>query len=152
MASTDLQRRATVLCTVCAFALAAACGRQNDDAEAANPASAGAPEASAAETVAALDANAAPEAASGADESAPTEADAAAFIEEVETFYREFGEYAARIAWAAPTISSTVSPRTRSARSRPPICEGAAWPAINNPKASDAAASDRGIPSATWAR
>ena len=32
-----------------------------------------------------------------------TEADAAAFIDEVETFYREFGEFSARIAWVNNT-------------------------------------------------
>ena len=34
---------------------------------------------------------------------APTVDEAAAFIEEVETFYREFGEYYARVAWAQAT-------------------------------------------------
>ena len=33
----------------------------------------------------------------------PTVAEAAAFIEEVETYYREYGEYAARIFWAQAT-------------------------------------------------
>ena len=36
----------------------------------------------------------------------------------------------ARIAVTAPVISSTVSPRTRSAISRPPIWEGVASPDI----------------------
>ena len=46
----------------------------------------------------------------------------------------------ARIAVTAPVISSTVSPRTRSAISRPPICEGVASPDIMRSKA-DAASS-----------
>ena len=42
-----------------------------------------------------------------------------------------------RIAVTAPVISSTVSPRTRSAMSSPPICEGVASPDImvSNPRA-----------------
>ena len=41
----------------------------------------------------------------------------------------------ARIACAPPVISSTVSPRTRSAMRKPPICDGVASPAIIASKA-----------------
>ena len=113
MVSSDFQRRVAALCMVSAVTLLAACGRQNDDANAAQTdenttiemgaetgvemgAEAGATDAGAAPETAAPPAN-------GDGESAPTEADAAAFVEDVETFYREFGEYAARIAWANQT-------------------------------------------------
>ena len=39
-----------------------------------------------------------------------------------------------RIAVTAPVISSTVSPRTRSAIRRPPICDGVASPDIMRSK------------------
>ena len=42
----------------------------------------------------------------------------------------------ARIARAAPTISSTVSPFIRSATRRPPICAGVAWPSMISPTTS----------------
>ena len=41
----------------------------------------------------------------------------------------------ARMAWAPPVISSTVSPRTRSAMRKPPICAGVAAPSIIASKA-----------------
>ena len=111
MVSSDFQRRVAALCMVSAVALPAACGRQNDDANAAQTdenttiemgaemgAETGATDAGAAPETAAPPANGA-----GDSDNAPTEADAAAFVEDVETFYREFGEYAARIAWANQT-------------------------------------------------
>lgn len=91
MASMNIQRPASILCAVSAFALVAACGQQNQTANTAS-----APENNAAsDTTATTDANAA--------KTAPTEADVAEFIERVETFYRDFGEYSARIAWANQT-------------------------------------------------
>ena len=56
----------------------------------------------------------------------------------------------ARIAETAPVISSTVSPRTRSAISSPPICEGVASPDIMLSKAEAASSRDRVAPVATF--
>ncbi|MGX1387861.1 hypothetical protein AB7M66_008992 [Bradyrhizobium japonicum] len=55
-----------------------------------------------------------------------------------------------RIAETAPVISSTVSPRTRSAIRRPPICEGVASPDIMASKAEAASSRDRLAPVATF--
>ena len=55
-----------------------------------------------------------------------------------------------RIADTAPVISSTVSPRTRSAISRPPICEGVASPDIMLSKAEAASSRDSVAPVATF--
>src|ERR1700736_3490623 len=55
----------------------------------------------------------------------------------------------ARTADTAPVISSTVSPRTRSAISNPPICEGVASPDIMLSKAAAASALDSVAPVAT---
>src|SRR5258707_113603 len=52
----------------------------------------------------------------------------------------------ARIADTAPGISSTVSPRTRSAISNPPICEGVASPDIMLSKADAASLPDKAPP------
>src|SRR5215469_17256614 len=54
-----------------------------------------------------------------------------------------------RIADTAPVISSTVSPRTRSAINRPPICEGVASPDIMLSKAQTASSRDSVAPVAT---
>src|SRR5690606_37814026 len=51
----------------------------------------------------------------------------------------------------APLISSTVSPRTRSAIRKPPICDGVASPDIRTPKASSASARLSGAPEAALA-
>src|ERR1700719_510053 len=56
----------------------------------------------------------------------------------------------ARIAETAPVISSTVSPRTRSAISNPPICEGVASPDITLSKADAASSRDNVAPVATF--
>src|SRR3954468_14006056 len=56
----------------------------------------------------------------------------------------------ARIADTAPVISSTVSPRTRSAISRPPICEGVASPDIMLSNADAASSRDNVAPVATF--
>src|SRR6202161_4557537 len=56
----------------------------------------------------------------------------------------------ARIAETAPVISSTVSPRTRSAITNPPICEGVASPDIMLSKADAASSRDRVAPVATF--
>ena len=56
----------------------------------------------------------------------------------------------ARIAETAPVISSTVSPRTRSAISNPPICEGVASPDIMLSKADAASSRDSVAPVATF--
>jgi hypothetical protein len=56
----------------------------------------------------------------------------------------------ARIADTAPVISSTVSPRTRSAISNPPICEGVASPDIMLSKAAAASSRDKVAPVATF--
>src|SRR5471030_879289 len=56
----------------------------------------------------------------------------------------------ARIAETAPVISSTVSPRTRSAIKRPPICEGVASPDIMLSKADAASSHDSVAPVATF--
>src|SRR4029077_10555025 len=55
-----------------------------------------------------------------------------------------------RIAATAPVISSTVSPRTRSAISRPPICEGVASPDITASNAEAASSRDSVAPVATF--
>src|SRR5690348_7710041 len=57
----------------------------------------------------------------------------------------------ARMARAAPVISSTVSPRTRSAIRKPPICEGVAFPDSIASKASADSASPRRWPCAAFA-
>ena len=56
----------------------------------------------------------------------------------------------ARIAETAPVISSTVSPRTRSAINNPPICEGVASPDIMLSKADAASSRDSVAPVATF--
>ena len=56
----------------------------------------------------------------------------------------------ARIADTAPVISSTVSPRTRSAINSPPICEGVASPDIMLSKADAASSRDNVAPVATF--
>src|SRR6185369_3682932 len=56
-----------------------------------------------------------------------------------------------RIVVTAPVISSTVSPRTRSAMSKPPICEGVASPDIMLSKAPAASSRVRLAPVATLA-
>src|SRR3954454_4671004 len=56
-----------------------------------------------------------------------------------------------RIVLAAPVISSTVSPRTRSAIRRPPICDGVASPDIMRSKASADSSRDKRAPAATLA-
>src|SRR5665213_4286054 len=56
----------------------------------------------------------------------------------------------ARIANTAPVISSTVSPRTRSAINKPPICEGVASPDIMLSKADAASSRDRVAPVAIF--
>jgi hypothetical protein len=56
----------------------------------------------------------------------------------------------ARMADTAPVISSTVSPRTRNAISRPPICEGVASPDIMLSKADAASSRDKVAPVATF--
>src|SRR6201991_1399100 len=56
----------------------------------------------------------------------------------------------ARIADTAPVISSTVSPRTRNAISRPPICDGVASPDIMMSKADAASSRDNVAPVATF--
>lgn len=75
------------LAAVSLLALTTACGQQSTSA--ATQADAATP---AAEEIAAV-----------AEETGPTVADAQEFIETVEDFYREFGEYSARIAWAQAT-------------------------------------------------
>jgi hypothetical protein len=57
----------------------------------------------------------------------------------------------ARIVVTAPVISSTVSPRTRNAISRPPICDGVASPDIMRSKALAASSRVRLAPVATLA-
>ena len=57
----------------------------------------------------------------------------------------------ARMVVTAPVISSTVSPRTRSAISRPPICEGVASPDIMRSKAPAASSRVSVAPVATLA-
>src|SRR5260370_23705559 len=54
-----------------------------------------------------------------------------------------------RIAATAPVISSTVSPRTRSAIKRPPICDGVTSPDIMLSNASNAASRLNAAPVAT---
>src|SRR3954470_12080782 len=56
----------------------------------------------------------------------------------------------ARIAETAPVISSTVSPRTRNAIKRPPICEGVASPDIIASKALAASSRESVAPVATF--
>src|SRR6516162_2220909 len=56
----------------------------------------------------------------------------------------------ARMAETAPVISSTVSPRTRSAISSPPICDGVASPDIMLSKAAAASSRVSCAPVATW--
>ncbi len=57
----------------------------------------------------------------------------------------------ARIASTAPVISSTVSPRTRSAMRKPPICEGVTSPESIASKAAAASARESAAPAATLA-
>ncbi|NNE41184.1 MAG: M2 family metallopeptidase [Marinicaulis sp.] len=80
------------IASVSIFALLTACGQQSTDSAA---------EAPAADTASDAIETAAPEAT--ASDEAPTSADAAEFIERVENFYREFGEFSARIQWAQAT-------------------------------------------------
>ncbi|NNL87598.1 MAG: M2 family metallopeptidase [Marinicaulis sp.] len=80
------------IASVSIFALLTACGQQSTDSAA---------EAPAADTASDAIVTAAPEAT--ASDEAPTSADAAEFIERVENFYREFGEFSARIQWAQAT-------------------------------------------------
>jgi hypothetical protein len=56
-----------------------------------------------------------------------------------------------RIVLTAPVISSTVSPRTRSAINNPPICEGVASPDIMRSKACADSSSVSAAPLATLA-
>ena len=56
-----------------------------------------------------------------------------------------------RMTVTAPVISSTVSPRTRSAISRPPICEGVASPDIMRSKPCAASSRVSAAPVATLA-
>lgn len=79
------RRPVRALAAVSILALAAACGQpsSNNDAQAPAPA---------AEPSPSQEANA-----------APTVDEAAAFIERVEEFYRDFGEYSARVAWVNNT-------------------------------------------------
>ena len=51
------------------------------------------------------------------------------------------GSILARMVRTAPVISATVSPRTRSAIRKPPICDGVASPDIMMPKAASACSS-----------
>ena len=57
----------------------------------------------------------------------------------------------ARMVLTAPVISSTVSPRTRNAISRPPICEGVASPDIMRSKARAASSRVNAVPDAVLA-
>ena len=57
----------------------------------------------------------------------------------------------ARMIRAAPVISSTVSPRTRSAISSAPICDGVALPLMMMSNAASASLSDSACPAATLA-
>ncbi len=52
----------------------------------------------------------------------------------------------ARMIRAAPAISSTVSPRTRSAIRKPPICDGVASPLMMMSNAASASASRKAAP------
>ncbi len=54
-----------------------------------------------------------------------------------------------RMARAAPTISSTVSPFMRSATKRPPICAGVATPSMIKPTTSVISSAVRCLPSDT---
>ena len=58
----------------------------------------------------------------------------------------------ARIACAPPVISSTLSPRTRSAMRKPPICAGVATPSIIASKAARDSSTESAAPSATRLR
>lgn len=79
------RRPVRALAAVSILALAAACGQPSSNNEAQAPAPAAEPSPS-------QEANA-----------APTVDEAAAFIERVEEFYRDFGEYSARVAWVNNT-------------------------------------------------
>src|SRR5437870_6996774 len=57
----------------------------------------------------------------------------------------------ARMIRAAPVISSTVSPRTRSPIRKAPICDGVALPLMMMSKAASASLSESGRPAATCA-
>ncbi|MFQ5564458.1 MAG: M2 family metallopeptidase [Parvularculaceae bacterium] len=84
MTITPPRRPLAALAAVSALALAAACSQQTQPGESADADAAGpAP----AETVTAE----------------PTVSEAEAFVEKVEKFYREFGEYSARVQWAQAT-------------------------------------------------
>ena len=61
------------------------------------------------------------------------------------------GSARARIALAAPAISSAVSPFMRRAMSRPPICAGVACPSMIAPNTWAICSRDRSRPPATWA-
>ncbi len=63
----------------------------------------------------------------------------------------ETGSMRARMEETAPTISSTVSPRTRSAIRKPPICDGVASPDIRMSKAARDSSRFRLSPFATFA-
>src|SRR4051794_14239006 len=54
-----------------------------------------------------------------------------------------------RMMATAPAISSTVSPRTRSAMTKPPICDGVASPDIITSKAASASSRVNALPPAT---
>jgi hypothetical protein len=56
------------------------------------------------------------------------------------------GSILARMVATAPEISSTVSPRTRSAIRKPPIWVGVASPDIIRSKAARASSKERGLP------
>ncbi len=102
MVSTHPLRLAAALCGVSACALGVACAPDAETADAGradNPAAV-----ETARDVAALAAAVQPEeTAEASGEAAPTSADAAALIRRVEAHHREFGEYAARIAWVNQT-------------------------------------------------
>ena len=90
MNTSRIARRAGALAVVSSLALTAACNPQQQQTEAPSPA-------------AEPPASAAPVAPQNEEGDAPTLAEAEALIRKAETFYREFGEYSARIAWVNQT-------------------------------------------------
>ena len=92
-----LKRPLGALAAVSTLAVAAACGQQTETA-----ATAEAPPKNAAEDTSAAAAEPAPQPATKTVEG-PTTEDAEEFIARVEAFYRDFGEYSARIAWVNQT-------------------------------------------------
>lgn len=81
MTTSHLSRSLTTLAAVTTLALAAACSQETAPTESA----------------------AAPEAAAAAPADTPTVAEAQGFVDEVEKFYKEFGEYSSRVAWVQAT-------------------------------------------------